>query len=123
MKRMIYLILGFVLTGLGIIGAFLPLMPTTIFLILAAACFARSSPRFEAWLMNHPRFGPSLRSWRDHGVVPPVAKVMACLGMTFGFVVFFLLAHPKLWLALLVGGLLGLCALFVISRPSAPRIR
>lgn len=123
MRRIIYLVLGFVLTGLGIIGAFLPLMPTTIFLILAAACFARSSPRFEAWLMNHPRFGPSLRNWREHGVVPPMAKVMACGGMTLGFLLFFLLAHPKLWLALLVAGLLALCALFVVSRPSAPRPR
>jgi uncharacterized membrane protein YbaN (DUF454 family) len=53
-------VLGLIFVGLGFVGAFAPLMPTTIFLILAAACFIRSSSRLEAWVLNHPRFGPTL---------------------------------------------------------------
>jgi uncharacterized membrane protein YbaN (DUF454 family) len=103
--------------GLGIVGAFLPLMPTTIFLILAVGCFARSSPRLEAWLLNHPRFGPSLRQWREQRAVPLIGKVGAVLGMTLGFVVFWVAVRPGLWLALGVGVVLLGCATYVVSRP------
>lgn len=117
MTRTLFLILGLGFTALGVIGAFLPLMPTTIFLILAAGCFARSSPRLEAWLMGHPRFGPTLRAWRENGAIPRPAKVMACAGMALGFGVFFVAAHPRPWLALSVGAALAACAAFVVSRP------
>jgi uncharacterized membrane protein YbaN (DUF454 family) len=115
-----YLIAGLALTALGIIGAFLPLMPTTIFLILAAGCFGRSSPRLEAWLLNHPRFGPSVRAWRANGAIPRKAKVFACLGMAGGMAVFLIAARPKPWLGLLVGVIMAGCAAFVVSRPAPP---
>ncbi|MEH0196032.1 YbaN family protein [Caulobacter sp. CCNWLY153] len=118
--RVGYLIAGFAFTALGIIGAFLPLMPTTIFLILAAGCFGRSSPRLEAWLLNHPRFGPSVRAWRANGAIPRKAKVFACLGMAGGMAVFLLAARPKPWLGLLVGAIMAACAAFVVSRPAPP---
>ena len=120
-RRATYLLLGWLMTVLGIIGAFLPVMPTTIFLILAAACFARSSPKLEARILNHPQFGPLVRDWRAHGAIPRKAKVLACTGMAGGFVIFFLSAHPATWLALAVAGVLGLCAAFVVSRPSGSR--
>ncbi|MFN3523163.1 MAG: YbaN family protein [Phenylobacterium sp.] len=120
MKRWLFLVLGLVLTGLGIVGAFVPLMPTTIFLILAAACFTHSSPRLEAWLLDHARFGPTLRAWRENGAIPPRAKALACAGMAFGFLVFFAVVHPGLPLALGVGAALAACAAFVLSRPSGP---
>ncbi|PVM88933.1 DUF454 domain-containing protein [Caulobacter radicis] len=118
--RVGYLIAGLAFTALGIIGAFLPLMPTTIFLILAAGCFGRSSPRLEAWLLNHPRFGPSVRAWRANGAIPRKAKVFACLGMAGGMAVFLLAARPKPWLGLLVGAIMAGCAAFVVSRPTPP---
>ncbi|WP_332769354.1 YbaN family protein [Phenylobacterium sp.] len=121
MTRTFFLVLGLIFSALGVVGAFLPLMPTTVFLILAAGCFARSSPRLEAWLMNHARFGSTLRAWRENGAIPRPAKVMACAGMVFGFVVFFLTAHPQAWLALTVAAALAACAVFVVSRPSASR--
>ena len=65
-QRVGFLALGGLMLALGIIGAFLPVMPTTIFLILAAWCFGRSSPRLESWMLDHQRFGPALRQWREH---------------------------------------------------------
>lgn len=106
---------------LAFIGALLPLMPTTIFLILAAWCFGRSSPRLEAWLLDHPKFGPALRAWRDHGAVPRHAKFLAAGGMALGFAVFLFTAKPALWLAALVAAaLLGISA-YIWTRPDAER--
>jgi uncharacterized protein len=121
MTRAIYLLFGLGFTALGVVGAFLPLLPTTVFLILAAACFAKSSPRMEAWILNHKDFGPLVRGWRENGSIPRKAKVLACAGMAAGFAVFFIGAHPNPWLALAVAGGLTACALFVVSRPSAPQ--
>lgn len=97
-------------------------MPTTVFLILAAGCFARSSPRLEAWLLNHPRFGAALRGWRQYRAVPRRAKQMAVAGMAAGYVLFELAAHPPLWLALVVAFLLIACAAWLISRPTPPAV-
>jgi uncharacterized membrane protein YbaN (DUF454 family) len=120
MTRIPYICLGWLMLVLGLIGAFVPLMPTTIFLILASWFFARSSPPLEAWLLGHPRFGASLRAWNETGAVPRGAKAMACIGMTAGFAMFWIGAHPRPWLALAVAGVLLASALYVITRP-APR--
>lgn len=108
---------------LGVIGAFLPVMPTTIFLILAAWCFGRSSPRLEAWMLDHPHFGAVLRDWREHGAVPRRAKLMACAGMTLGYVLFWIKAQPTAPAALLVAAFMIGSALYVVSRPKPPEGR
>ena len=109
------------MVALGAIGAVVPLMPTTIFLIAAAACFAHSSPRLEAWLLDHPRFGPTLRDWRVRGAISRPAKLTACAGMAVGFIVFWVGSHPSVLLAAVVAGLLLTSALCVVSRPTADR--
>jgi uncharacterized membrane protein YbaN (DUF454 family) len=119
--RTIWLALGCLCVGLGFVGAFLPLMPTTIFLILAAGCFARSSPRLEAWLFNHPRFGPALRDWRAEGAISRRGKFLACSGMALGFILFWLGARPNLVPELAVGAVLAVCAAIVLSRPTPKR--
>lgn len=119
--RLIYFACGWLMLGLGIAGALLPLMPTTLFLILAAWCFARSSPRLEAWLLEHPRFGAALRGWRDHRVIAPRAKALACTGMAIGLAIFFITVRPSFWLGLGVTAMIGLCAAYVLSRNSAPK--
>ncbi|WP_082669970.1 YbaN family protein [Sphingomonas sanguinis] len=114
-----WLALGIFCVGLGIVGALLPLMPTTIFLILAAGCFARSSPRLEAWLLDHPRFGPTLRAWRRDGAMSRRAKGMACGGMAIGYAIFLLTARPNTVLAIVVAFVMIGCATYIGTRPNA----
>lgn len=103
---------------LGLLGAFLPLLPTTPFLLLALACFARSSERFHAWLYTHPRFGPPLRDWERYGVVSKRAKALAVLVMAASFGV--VLWRVEGWmLPAVVGGILLAVAAFLLTRPNS----
>lgn len=116
--RGVYLTLGIGFVVLGFIGVFLPVLPTTPFLILAAACFARSSPRLENWLLQHPQFGPLLRNWRERGAIPMKAKLMALGGMAIGFALFWFGGHPGLWLTVAVALLMLTGLVYVFTRPS-----
>lgn len=118
--RPLYFAAGVILVGVGIVGYIVPVMPGTIFLILAAACFARSSRRLEAWLVNHPRFGPSVVAWRQHGAIPRRIKIVAIVAMAISFVVVLIAHPPAMWLWI-TGAVLLACALFVGSRPEGPR--
>ena len=68
---------GTLALGLGILGIFLPLLPTTPFVLLAAACYARGSERFHQWLLANPTFGPIVREWEDHRSLPYRTKITA----------------------------------------------
>lgn len=96
MKRHFYLVSGWLSLALGALGAFLPLLPTVPFVILAAFCFARSSPRLEAWLLNHATFGPHIVAWRDKGAISRKGKVAASV-MFAASIVLALLFAPWPW--------------------------
>ncbi|MEH6660415.1 MAG: YbaN family protein [Parasphingorhabdus sp.] len=115
--RMFWLLLGLLLLGVGFVGVFLPLLPTVDFLILALACFARSSPRLEAWLLNHPRFGPGLRAWREERAISRKARITSWCGMAIGYGLFMFAAKPGFLLACGVGVAMLASALWVASRP------
>lgn len=117
-RRAALLITGLLLTGVGLAGLILPILPSTIFFILAVACFARSSPRLEAWLLSHPRFGASLRQWRDHGVIGVNAKRGAVLTIALSFVVVLATnALPTIGDLCLALILIAVSA-FIVTRPS-----
>lgn len=115
--RLGWLLLGFLCVCIGFIGAFVPLLPTTIFMILGAGCFARSSPRLEAWLLDHPRFGPALVAWRAEGAIPRRAKRAACIGIAIGYALFWIGARPGWGLGLAVAAIMAGCAAWIVTRP------
>lgn len=104
---------------LGFVGIFLPLLPTTPFVLLAAFCFSRGSPRVEAWLLQHPRFGPVVRDWRSDRVIPLRAKQLATLMMGLGSAWAWSAMPPRIgWLPAL---LCLLVAAWMWRQPSRPR--
>ena len=92
----IFRFLGFVFLALAIVGAFLPLLPTTPLVIVAAACFARSSERWHRWILNNPTFGPMIQVWEERRCVSCRVKVIAITSMLLvgGNSVYFALESP-----------------------------
>jgi hypothetical protein len=119
--RLLILAAAWLMVAIGLVGIFLPVLPTTPFIILAAALFARSSPRFEQWLLDHPRFGQPLIDWRREGAISQKAKIasVSLMAVSFGIVLFF--GPPQLWLKLTIGAILVACAAFILTRPAPGR--
>lgn len=115
--RLMYIIFGLFFAGLGLLGAVLPVMPSTCFFILAAYFFGKSSPTVEAWLLNHPKFGPNIQAWRRYRAMSRGAKMAALMGMAIGQV-FLLVTWPTTLLVGLGSCFMALSAWYVITRPS-----
>ena len=118
--RPLLFILGWLLFSLGIVGAFLPVLPTTPFMLLALWCFARSSDRFHDWLYTHRLFGPSLQLWHEHRVIPLAAKRIALFFMTASLIYLFVFLDAAIWAKVLMSSSMALGALFILTKPSLP---
>ena len=105
--------------GLGIAGAFLPLLPTTPFLLLAAFAFSRGSHRWHSWLLEHPQFGPLIHHWHTHGAISTRVKIVASMSMGVIFALSVFMQMPQ-WLLLTQAAVLSAVALFLWTRRSPP---
>lgn len=110
--------LGLISLALGLIGMFLPLLPTTPFVLLAAYFFSKGSPKLHHWVISRPYFGPMILEWERHGIISIKAKILATtmiillFGLTLKFV------NVSMEIKTLVT-FIGLCVLlFILSRPS-----
>ncbi|MDO9013060.1 MAG: YbaN family protein [Gallionella sp.] len=121
--RLAFAALGTLFLLIGIIGVFLPVLPTTPFLLLATACYARSSRRFYNWLMNHPAFGPLIVEWRTYRSIPWKIKLVAVATMllTFGSSILFFIRDGRLQSGLAIFGLIMAIWLYRIPSRDRPR--
>ena len=117
MKRVAYFAGGLSALAIGGIGVLLPLLPTVPFMILAAFCFARSSPAFERRLLDHPGLGPHIRAWRTRGAISRLGKWGASSAFAISAVGGVLLL--KMPLALIPIGIAIVGSLWMWSRPDA----
>ncbi|QKG72518.1 YbaN family protein [Erythrobacter mangrovi] len=114
MKRPLYSVLGLISVGLGAIGAFLPIMPTVPFLLLAVFFFARSNPDWEQRILDHPTWGPQLQDWRERRAINRRAKTMAIGAMSTGAIVtWYTLGHPWVWVSIAI---LVICGSWIATR-------
>jgi uncharacterized membrane protein YbaN (DUF454 family) len=119
--RAAYLSAGFVFLGIGVLGVVLPVLPTTPFVLLAAACFARSSDRFHQWLLDHRYFGPLVREWRQYRSIPYRTKVFAIVMMAATLTVSIVFFVPKGWMQGALAAFGVLLAAWLYRVPSRDR--
>lgn len=110
--------MGWVFVGTGVVGAFLPVLPTTPFMILALWMFSKSSDRFHNWLYNHPVFGPSLHRWHEHRVIPPLAKVASISMMSLSLIYIIGWSVVPVWGIVLTAIIMVYAAWFILTKPS-----
>ena len=117
--RPFWIALGVLCVALGVAGIFLPLLPTTPFLLAAAYCFARSSPRLHQWLTMHPRLGPPIEAWRRHGAISRRAKMAAVGAMAATLAMTVALRFSTM--VVVIQALTLVCvSLFILTRPDPP---
>lgn len=118
-SRPIWFAFGALSLGCGVVGAVLPLLPTTPFVLLSAYAFARSSPRLHRWLVLHPQFGPLISNWQRYGAIGRRAKIVSVVAMVLTPFVTWMVGAP-LWALgaqiLVLAGAIG----FVVTRPEGP---
>lgn len=118
--RLIFMILGSVFFLLGLIGIVLPVLPTTPFILLTAACWAKGSVKFNHWLLNHKVFGKIVLNWQQHRAIPRRAKYLAWSMMALSCgMLFYRLSDNWYWLAWLTTLICLTVAIWMSRLPDA----
>jgi uncharacterized protein len=117
--KYLWLTLGWTCVGLGIAGAFLPLLPTTPFLLLAAFAFSRGSAKLHTWLLTHPRWGPPIHHWHHHRAVTKRTKIYASISMIVLFCLSVAMRMPT-WILMTHALVLLLVAVFLWAQDEPP---
>jgi len=120
--RLLYFSLGCLFFCIGFVGVFLPIVPTTPFMLLALWGFSRSSPRFHNWLYTHRLFGPPLQQWQKFRVIPPVAKYCSVFFMLTSLVYLSLFTTTPVWIILIVAAIMAYGGWFILTKPSYPPV-
>ncbi|HYO42121.1 MAG TPA: YbaN family protein [Candidatus Limnocylindrales bacterium] len=118
--RIAFAIVGTVALAIGLLGIVVPVLPTTPFLLLAAACYARASTRLYAWLLGQPTLGPIIVQWRETGSMAPAVKTRAIIVVVVTFGVSIFVVEPLLFRVLL-GLTGGIVTVFLVRIPTTPR--
>ncbi len=113
-----WLLLGWVAVGFGVLGIALPILPTVPFLLLAAFCFEKGSPKLHRWLLGHPTFGPPIRDWQEHRVIRPKTKLIATTFMIASLIYIWIGREKGLLIKGLLSAVLGSVCLFILTRKS-----
>lgn len=116
MKILFWRFLVIIFIALGIIGAILPGMPTTVFLILAGWAASKGWPQVDEWLLNHPKYGETLRNWREHGTVPRRAKWIAS-SMMFLSGMIMLFTNAPFWVKIFTDVTMLIVTIWLWLRP------
>ena len=117
--KSLWILLGWTAVGLGAIGAVLPVLPTTPFLLLAAVAFGKGSPSLRDWVINHRIMGKPVRDWEAHGAIRRSHKITGCVMMALVFLASLYAGLPTIVLAVQAFFMAG-AAVFIISRPTGP---
>ena len=123
LSRVSWLLLAWSFLGLGVLGLFLPLLPTTVFVIVSAWAFAKSSPEREAWLLNHKVFGPPLQNWRKYGAISKRAKTMAFTLITVSAALSVWMLRPNIALIAVVLLCLAAVVFYIYRLPVMPEYK
>lgn len=117
--KLLYYSVGHICLLLGILGIFLPLLPTTPFLLVTAFCYSKASEPFHQWLITHKHLGPPIVRWQEQGAISKKAKwsATALIGLSAGLTLG--LASPPTWAAAAMLATLGSVLLFLWTRPNA----
>lgn len=116
--RSILISFGWVGVLLGVIGLFVPVMPSTVFFIFALWAFSNGSERFHYWLYHHKQFGPPLRAWHEHRAIPVKAKLFAVLGMAFSLVITIFATAEGSLVPPIYALVMVIASTYILSRPS-----
>jgi uncharacterized membrane protein YbaN (DUF454 family) len=115
-QRPLYFTLGCLCLAIGVVAVVVPLIPGIVFLVLATACFSRSSPKMEIWLTTHPRFGKLIKNWQSSGAIPRGAKWIITISMIASFSLIFLETDSRPLQAVVAAIVIGVLV-YVWRRP------